>query len=395
MNKKGFTLIELLAVILILGIIALIAIPSVTNIIKESKRSAFKASVENVVRVVEQDCQLSQLRGEQSDKTYTFKDGESDIPLNVKGALPKEGTIIVDCDCNVQVDVTDGGFKAKKSLDSDKIEVKEFAYACKRATDLHEETCTYTSTDNKGCYETGYATGDMIEYGRLGNQGEDMVSGDAFDCDVNGDGTYDSETERFYYVSDYYDTTKNEFDSKKATLIYYNNTTLGIEDNTSASLIAYNSDNKNYLGPTTAIVNLPKRTQWKNSDLITGTRAIVGKGGKTSTGGGVLPTAYDYSNYAARLLTIQELEESCQLKNKNESIGELDRCKFLMENTNYSSVSSNIKGYWLESPYYDNGSYVLGVFSSSIRNRNSQSANDNNKFGVRPAITVLKDNISY
>ena len=40
-----------------------------------------------------------------------------------------------------------------------------------------------------------------ITYGKLGTQGI-LSSGDAFDCDVNGDGIYDATTERFYYVTD-------------------------------------------------------------------------------------------------------------------------------------------------------------------------------------------------
>ena len=34
-----------------------------------------------------------------------------------------------------------------------------------------------------------------------------LKSGDAFDCDVNGDGKYNSDTERFYYVTDMNDST--------------------------------------------------------------------------------------------------------------------------------------------------------------------------------------------
>ena len=54
------------------------------------------------------------------------------------------------------------------------------AYVCKRASSLH-------TSGNK-------------TYGRLGS-GSTLTVGDAFDCDVNGDGTFDSTNERFYYVS--------------------------------------------------------------------------------------------------------------------------------------------------------------------------------------------------
>ena len=90
---------------------------------------------------------------------------------------------------------------------------------CQRATTLHTETCSQTS---KYCADDGYASGDTITYGSLGTSGT-LASGDAFDCDVNGDGNFDSETERFYYVSDYYNTTTKAFESDTAVLIYYNN----------------------------------------------------------------------------------------------------------------------------------------------------------------------------
>ena len=70
---------------------------------------------------------------------------------------------------------------------------------CKRAATLHTEVCNQTDS-NYFCSGSGYKTGDTITYGNIGTKGV-LTSGDAFDCDVNGDGVFDSETERFYYVS--------------------------------------------------------------------------------------------------------------------------------------------------------------------------------------------------
>ena len=120
-KKNAFTLIELLAVILILRIIALIAIPTVTNIIKESKKGAFKSSVQNIINAVETECQLEQMRGEELTTSYSFLNGAVDNELNIKGDLPKSGTITVDSSCNVTVSVNDGNFCATKSLDSDSV----------------------------------------------------------------------------------------------------------------------------------------------------------------------------------------------------------------------------------------------------------------------------------
>ena len=72
---------------------------------------------------------------------------------------------------------------------------------CKRATTLHTEECQHTDTNNF-CSGAGYTIDGSkktttITYGSLGTKGT-LTSGDAFDCDVNGDGVYNEATERFY-----------------------------------------------------------------------------------------------------------------------------------------------------------------------------------------------------
>lgn len=124
-SKKGFTLIELLAVILILGVIALIAIPTVTSVIKESKKGAFNATVGNVVKAIELECQMEQMRGEELTTTYNFVNGKLDKNLGIKGQLPESGIITVDEACRTAVDVSDGTFIAKKTLDSAEIVINE------------------------------------------------------------------------------------------------------------------------------------------------------------------------------------------------------------------------------------------------------------------------------
>ena len=53
------------------------------------------------------------------------------------------------------------------------------------------------------------------DFGQL-TSGGILSSGDAFDCDVDGDGTYDATTERFYYLTDSSDGN--------AIFVFYNNT---------------------------------------------------------------------------------------------------------------------------------------------------------------------------
>ena len=259
---------------------------------------------------------------------------------------------------------------------------------CKRATVLHKEVCA--NTDAAGyCQADGYSLNSEIEYGSLGTKGT-LTSGDAFDCDVNGDGTYDPDTERFYYVSDL--TNGITTDNNTAVLIYYNNVSAGIPSN--STNYAYDSTNENWHGPVTAIKQLPTTSQWKTT-LTNAKRQIITETGTTSTTGGTLPTAFSYEGYAARLLTAQEVNVGCGFTVGSRNTGELSKqCKYLMENTKYSNSSNGTYGEWLETPHVANSNNVWDV-GGYVRYVNNGYANYSSNFGVRPAIEVAKTDISY
>ena len=259
---------------------------------------------------------------------------------------------------------------------------------CKRATTLHKETCTQTSNY---CAGDGYTNGSEIEYGSLGTEGT-LSSGDAFDCDVNGDGEYDPATERFYYVSDA--TNGITSDNDTAVLIYYSNVSAGVPSN-STTYAYYSSANENWHGPVTAVQQLPTTSQWKTT-LTNTKRQITTETGTTSTSGGTLPTAFSYEGYAARLLTAQEVNAGCGFTIGSANTGELStKCKYLMENTKYSNASNKAYGEWLESPRAADSRYVWNVYGYYRYVSNSYYATDADFYGVRPAIEVSKSDISY
>ena len=259
---------------------------------------------------------------------------------------------------------------------------------CKRATTLHKEICT-NSDRSYYCQADGYILNSEIEYGSLGTKGT-LASGDAFDCDVNGDGTYDPETERFYYVSNA--TNGITTDNDTAVLIYYSNVSGGLPS--SSATYAYDSSNENWHGPVTAVQQLPTISQWKTT-LTNTKRQITTETGTTSTTGGTLPTAFSYDGYAARLLTAQEVNAGCGFTVGTSTPGELSvKCKYLMENTRYASSNITNVGGWIENPQ-SSSSDIAWRISSAYRGICLYKANDAYTHTVRPAIEVAKSNISY
>ena len=206
---------------------------------------------------------------------------------------------------------------------------------CKAATTLHTEECTRTSD---GCYSSGYREGGSkgtttITYGKIPSTS--FVSGDAYDCDVNGDGIYDAINERFYYLRD---------NGTNAVLIYYTNYDGG--KNQCTNIFSYND----------ALAQLPEIYDWKN-----------------------ITTNYDYK--AARLVSITDIEKACGITVGSAKKGELEQCTYLLENTKYQDENVCRYGYWTEE-------LSSTLYRVGSRDRFVHSTSDSSNNGSRPVIEV-------
>ena len=246
---------------------------------------------------------------------------------------------------------------------------------CKKATTLHTKTCEATTL---GCGKT-IGTGNTITYGILSDGS--LKPGTAYDCDVNNDGVYNPETERFYYV------TKED---NKALLIYYSN----MNDQT---VYAYDESGENWHGPRTAYQYLPSTTEWSNPNLIApGTRQITNNEGTLTTNdrneNPQTIESFTYTNRAARLITYQEIIAGCPAYKPSENY--FNSCEYLLENIGYyeKADGERARGYLLETPQKNsNYSYLMyGGFASLLAHPTNSVDN-----GVRPLITVELSNIEY
>lgn len=269
---------------------------------------------------------------------------------------------------------------------------------CRRATNLHTENCA--NSNEFGCKENGYELNDIITYGNTTTISGVLTTGDAFDCDVNGDGVYDSATERFYYISDYFDTNTKQFNDKVAVLVYYSNTTDGIASNSS---VEYDCNNENFNGPVSTIEDLPTTTQWSNIRLYKNSRQILNDRNMDEEGEKKYEPAFDYSGYSARLLTYQEVIHGCNTYYYSKSyIQYVDlnvNCSFLLEKTRYANSNYETNGEWLETPI-SSGNLVWACISEhselmSFEPNEMYNEFNSTGFGARPTIEVVKSEISY
>ena len=297
----------------------------------------------------------------------------------------------------------------------------EKKYICRRVTnaaDLHKEQCTNSST-TEYCQADVYALNDDVTYGNAKALGSALATGDAFDCDVNGNGVIDRtngiSTERFYYVSDYWNqgTNINDFDTDTAVLIYYSNVTNGVASysgyayatQAAATSLGYTctqTSGCNNYGPLTVSTHLPTISQWSNVDLKTTTRKIMACNNQNcsntpveTTTMGTIMNPYYYGGKAARLLTIPELVKGCKgTINGNISLatdGSLTACNFLFEGTKYADSSRTAYGSWLEMPYTTTYAWNYG---SGIRRVTTNSPYTSTR-GARPVIEVPYSKLLY
>ena len=380
MNKnKGFTLIELLVVIVILAILMVIAVPKILNVIENSRKSAVESSIKLVKDAIKTQVTSESMMGTNftSDKSgcyiFNFDDQTSGNAkeLQLKNKENITGTIKY---CN-------GNF-TNNTLVFDGQDMKTIVCKGAKKETLHTEKCEQTDSTYY-CSGAGFA-GKTITYGTV--PGKELKSGDAFDCDVNGDGTYDENTERFYYVTDMDDNT--------AVLIYYNNVSKGQPSKNAT--YAYDTSKENWHGPRTAIEQLPSTSEWRNVSLTSSVRNIVTENGTKITTGGTLPDSFSYAGKAARLLTIQEVRKATGISNiPTWKVGELDNFNYLLENTKYSNGSNAVWSWWLENPRSGSSDNAWNVSGRSRYVHSDGTVSYAGGFGVRPVIEVPKSNIEY
>lgn len=217
---------------------------------------------------------------------------------------------------------------------------EEIKPLCKKATTIHSQVCS--RTDGKGCTAAGYAVGDEIFYGNIPYN---YTSGDAYTCDVNGDGIYNEATERFYYLR----TLNN-----KAVLIYSANFgDSGSIDN--ANIFVY-SDARTYL-PTSSI--------WGNVPEISD---------------GVI----------TRFTTRDDLFAACPNCNQTTEYSLAD-CIYILENTGFvtSDKTKGRSAIWMEPIFNQENETRYRYRGDTVNVVTIPAADiDTSKNGVRPVIEV-------
>ena len=249
-------------------------------------------------------------------------------------------------------------------IDSDKTYYAYFEnIVCRAAYELHEPLCA--SKSSGGCRADGYSTSQKVTFGSKVT-GDTLTSGNAFDCDVNGDGVYNPNTERFYYL--------RTDDHDNAVLLFSYNTARDSSDNlilNSDVSVKYGTSNTN---PTKT--SLPTTTEWTNVSLANPSHKIVnGTGTETSA-------TVSYEGYAARTMTYDDINATGCYSGTATDL-KANHCEYIYDNTGY--IKESYRSYWLE---MTSGSSNVYRAAGSNRNIGNTSYSNDTGSGVRPVIEV-------
>ena len=210
----------------------------------------------------------------------------------------------------------------------------QISYVCKAATTLHTETCNRTSS---GCYDVGYrSNGNPIVYGSLVQSGAtSLTAGNALDCDINNDGTFDATTERFYYFTNV---------GNNAALIYYKNT----------------SNAENVYDDALALLPDSSTAGWTNPNLVTYDSQLLNG---------------DYDGKITRFMSYEETVAACD--NSTTNFGTNGKCLYILEQSNFAHTDIR-DGYWIGRANH----------STRVHTSTRKITDGSQKNGVRPVIEV-------
>jgi len=265
-------------------------------------------------------------------RTVTYGSTVGTLPEPTKDGYIFEGWYI-DLDDENAVDET---YAPESDVE---LHAKWRAYVCRKATTLHTERCLNPDS-SQGCRGAKFDEGAVITYGSIIDS-DVLQSGDAFDCDVNGEGY----TKRFYYLRTVED---------RAVLI----ADINYEGDKDGTSLNYHYDE--------AVTKLPTPEQWNN-----------------------LPVTFnvdDGSVRAGRFVTFDDLYAATGKTNLT-STGSLDGHEYLFENTLYANADDGESiyrsTYWIlpESP---DGPY----YRVHRKNRYVTTGESNTQNAVRPVIEV-------